>query len=35
MTLTFAVSVVTWLLGCAVFWTLILLVMASNGARLR
>ena len=35
MTLTFAVFVVTWLLSCVVFWTLILVVMASNGARLR
>ncbi len=35
MTLTFADFAVMWLLGCVVFWALILGVMASNGTRLR
>lgn len=35
MTLTFAQFVVTWFLVCAVSWTLILRVMASNGTRVR
>ncbi len=35
MTLAFAEFVVVWLFICGVSWTLILGVMASNGARLR